>query len=143
MKNHTDTAYVQQRTENDCGIAALAMLYQLPYETSRDLVLSAEKSTFDGTTIDHARTVGLVMSDPCKIWYCTSTNRELLVSRLLDRQAILVVPAKDHRYSGDYHALYWSGRHVLDPAPFNKYGKAGIRALKSFIEVWVRASDDL
>jgi len=141
LKNKTDTRYVQQRGTNDCGIAALAMLYEIPYHTSRDLVLAAETGIFDGTTIDHARVVGTAMADPCRVWYCTAANRDLLIERLRGRQAILVVPAKDFKVSGDYHALYWTGKYVLDPSPYGKYGRKGVKALKTFIEAWVLHSE--
>lgn len=140
-KKKTDTRYVQQRLSNDCGMAALAMLYEIPYSTARELVLAAEPGIFDGTTIDHARSVGLAMADPARVWYCTPDNRDLLISRLAGRQAILVVPAKDFKVSGDYHALYWTGKYVLDPSPHGKYGRKGVKALKTFIEAWVLASE--
>lgn len=139
MKKKTDTRLIEQKQSNDCGIAALAMLYEIPYSTARVLVLEAEKGKFDGTTIDHARCVGEAMSDPCRIWYANPDNRDDLVTRLRDHQAILVVPAQDK--SGDFHAVYWTGRIVLDPSPHGKYGRKGIKALKTFIEAWVLQSE--
>lgn len=140
-KKQTDTDYIEQRYSNDCGIAALAMLYDMPYEVICRLVLKAERGQFDGTTIDHARFVGVQMNDPCRVWYSTPDTRPLLVGRLYGRQAILIVPAKDHRISGDWHALYWTGREVLDPSPVGKYGRKGIKALKVFVEAWVLSSE--
>lgn len=142
MKKQTDTTYIQQRLSNDCGIAALAMLYNIPYSAASKLVRNAESGVFDGTTIDHARAVGLAMADPCRVWYCTPDNRAIVTEKLVGRQAILVVPAKDFKVSGDWHALYWTGKHVLDPSPYNKYGRKGAKALKTFIEAWVLESDN-
>lgn len=136
-----DTTLVEQRRNNDCGIAALAMLYSIPYEHAECLVLSAEKAVFDGTTIDHARSVGKAMGDPIRIWRRTKCNLPVLVSRLTGRPAVLIVPAKDHRVSGDWHALYWNGKHVFDPSPTGKYGKQGVKALKTLTECWVLQSD--
>ena len=140
-KNKTDTRLVEQLQSNDCGMAALAMLYEMPYVVARSLVLKAEKGHFDGTTIDHARFVGVQMNDPCRVWHCTSQNRSLLCERLNGRQAILVVPSKDHNESGDWHAVYWTGKYILDPSPHCKYGRKGIKALKTFIEAWVLSSE--
>jgi hypothetical protein len=143
LKKKTDTRLIEQKQSNDCGMAALAMLYEIPYSTARALVLQAEKGKFDGTTIDHARNVGEAMADPVKVWYCTDESRPDVALRLLGRQAILVVPAADHKVSGDWHALYWTGRYVLDPSPTGKYGRKGIKALKTFKEAWVLQSESI
>lgn len=141
MKNKTDTRCIEQRESNDCGMAALAMLYGIPYSAARALVLAAEEGVFDGTTIDHARSIGQAMADPVRVWYCHPANRDTLVRRLNDRPAILVVPSRDHKATGDWHALYWTGKYILDPSPTGKYGRKGLKALKVFIEAWVLASD--
>ena len=137
----TKTKLIQQRQSNDCGIAALAMLFDTPYNLMRNLVLQAETGKFDGTTADHARSVGLAFGDPVRLWLCSDESRADIVSRLKGRPAVLVVPAKDHKESGDWHAVYWTGKEVLDPSPTGKYGRKGIKALKTFRECWVIESD--
>lgn len=139
MKNKTDTRLIEQRFDNDCGIAALAMLVGISYEHSSDLVLKAGRKPFDGTTSDHARRLGRAVGQPLKVWYVSAKNRETVLQRLKKRPAVLVVPAQDYASSGDWHALYWTGSRVLDPSPVRKYGARGAKALKLLREVWVIA----
>lgn len=135
-KKQTDT-YIEQRYSNDCGIAALAMLYRQPYERICRLVLKAEPGAFDGTRFDHARAVGKSLRSACGMWGANPDSRPEVIKRLKGRAAVLIVPAKDHRISGDWHAVYWTGKEILDPSPTGKYGRKGIKALKTFVEAWI------
>lgn len=132
------TKLIQQKLSDDCGVAALAMLYDTSYTSMRKTIMSSRKG-WDGTTIDHARYAGALFSDPVRLWLVNADNRHQHTLNLKGRPAVLVVPAKDK--SGDWHAVYWDGRTLYDPSPQGKYGAKGVKALKTFIEAWVLESD--
>lgn len=129
---------IQQRLKDDCGIAALAMLYDVPYQFVRNIILT-DRDTWDGTSEDHAKALGLILGDPLRVWRVTDANRKYLASDIRGRSCVLIVPANDK--SADLHAVYWTGYKLLDPAPQGKYGQRGIKALKTFKEVWIPESE--
>lgn len=133
---------VEQKQSNDCGIAALAMLFDSPYSLVRNLVLQSSQEPFDGTTDDMAVTVGALLGSPVLVQRVKAQNRDKVAQTLRGRSAVLIVPAQDHKVSGDWHAVYWTGYAVLDPSPTGKYGRRGIKALKTFTEVWLLESEE-
>lgn len=142
------TKPILQRTNNDCGIASLANLFEVSYSDVKALVYEAQDlrgAPFDGTDSDHAAYVGLALDNPIRVWRVGDKGRPAKSSKLLGRRAVLVVPAC--YYKDELHAVYWDGRRLHDPSgPYTainpwSYGLRGTKALKVFTEAWVLHAD--
>ena len=130
---------IKQRRSNDCGIAALAMLFHCSYPAARKLVLEScriRNESFDGTTVHHAKLVAEAFGQGLR-WVRVKPGEATSVAGTLKGQpAVIVVPANDG--SADHHALYWDGYWIYDPAyPLKPYGRRGTKALKTMTEVWI------
>lgn len=139
------TKWIKQRRSNDCGIVALAMLFDMSYTDMNKLVraqAAARDEPFDGTPHYYSRGVGHLLGDPVRVWLVGEGNRTECTQKLIGRPAVLVVPAKG--FPGEYHALYWDGKLIYDPMGIDPpwhYGRKGILAFKVYEEAWVLDSD--
>lgn len=142
MKNK----WILQKTKTDCGIAALAMLFDVSYTAMKKLVMAQARKAgepFDGTPKEYSRAVGHLLGDPVKVWYANGDTRPDIATKLKGRPAVLVCPALGYPAGTEYHAVFWTGNRILDPngPGYGSYGQKGIKALKVFEEAWVLASD--
>lgn len=141
----TATKHIIQKNGSDCGIAALAMLFDTSYASMKRLVMaycSKHRHKFDGTTEDMDKAVALKMGAEIRVWYFTDDNRDELAYRLQGRRAILVVPAKGYPDGTELHAVYWDGRALFDPSPTQRYGKDGRLAFSKALRARVLTSED-
>lgn len=130
------TELIEQKQSNDCGIAALAMLSGKPYTTVRRAVLSFNKGKFIGTDGVTAQKAMSSLGQGLRLRAVSAQNLESTRLYLKGRPAVLIVPENVHPASGEFHAVYWTGREVLDPSPNSKYGRKGLKALKVLVEYW-------
>ena len=127
---------IEQKYSNDCAIAALAMLVDLPYSDVRKTILETQspKKPFDGVTFSHAKRgmalYGLRLRR-VDLEYCVDKYLQLM-----NHPGVLMVPGRNTAYPNEWHAVYWDGRHVYDPSPTKKYGKNGKTAIKLATDVW-------
>lgn len=139
---------IPQRTSNDCGIAAIAMLTDTSWYAVNRItkgICRERKTRFDGMPSSLARDVVHRLGDELRVWACTADTRPSLHARINGRQAILVVPALGYPYGTEWHAVYWDGKTLFDPARDRSgcpaFGWKGTKALKTMHEIWVLASD--
>lgn len=130
--------WIFQQHDNDCGIAALAMMFDHPYSDMHWLVTTQARCAgepFDGTYGKYAKRIGAFLGHTVRLQSVHPENRESITSALRGHPAILVVPANDG--SQDYHAVYWDGKTLFDPSPSCRYGMRGQKAFKVFTEAWI------
>lgn len=130
--------WIFQKHSNDCGIAALAMLFGTSYTFMRRKVLEQAESRsepFDGTTSTYVHGVALKLGRRIIVQRVPDFPVQTLAQNVRGYPAVLVCPALDG--SEDFHAVYWDGKRVYDPSPGKRYGMAGAKALKSLHEVWI------
>lgn len=139
---------IPQRHGNDCGIAAIAMLTDTSYYAVNRItkgICRDRKERFDGMPSSLAREVVHRLGDDLRVQACTADTRTHLSDRLKARQAILVVPALGYPHGTEWHAVYWDGKTLFDPARDRHgcpaFGWKGTKALKTMHEIWTLASD--
>lgn len=129
--------WIFQRHEDDCGIAALAMLFDTEYSYMRRKVLPIVKSragVFSGTSGDDAILVAAGMGLKLTVYAAEDFPVGVLAQSIQGHPAVLIVPARDG--SDDWHAVYWTGKYLLDPSPGRRYGISGKKALKTMHSIW-------
>lgn len=129
---------IDQRGSNDCGIAALAMLLGISYQEVHQAVLDTCVSPFNGMPYSLASASVQALGERLINTRVTPESRQDCAAALIGTPCVLVVPAKDPAPDGsqEWHAVFWSGGEVYDPSPHRKYGKRGIKVMKTFIEAW-------
>lgn len=129
---------IYQRGSNDCGIAALAMLLGVSYVETHQAVLEACVSPFNGMPYSLASAAVQALGERLICTRVTPDTRLACTAALIGTPCVLVVPAKDPAPDGgqEWHAVFWSGHEVYDPSPHRKYGKRGIKVMRTFIEAW-------
>lgn len=127
--------FIKQKFDNDCGIAALAMLLNEPYtRVYRKMVsLGFKDGTDYALATKYLTSVGRELKAYLEV---TSGKRDGILEVMKSSRGILIVPAKDFKKNHSYHALYWDGKRVFDPSPIRPYGKCGVKAKKVFVEYW-------
>lgn len=138
MKNKRIQPNVHQRFGDDCGIACLSMLFNLPYLVVYKLLIGDYNGheRWEGCTEDHVEYLSTLTGHTA---ICDDVSPDQVGSiqkALKGHPAVLVCPAKDG--STDYHAVYWTGYELFDPAPMGlpRYPKNGSKAFKSMIAYW-------
>lgn len=128
---------VIQRQDDDCGIAALAMLLQIPYSRVRKAAIALGHTVSNGCTTDDFKRISASLGASLKVWHIGPKNYAQTVGRLENKPAILIVPAIGS--PGDWHAVYWTGAVCLDPDPRRGYSLDGLDALVGFKTALVRS----
>ena len=122
---------LKQRSTNDCAVACLAMLLDESYANVRRLVdhyfARTLKKSFCGMNEDDDKAVAAALGEKAKVWYIRDKNRKAITRKLIGRRAMLCVPQN----ARDFHAVYWDGYKLHDPAksPGRRgWGQDGTRA---------------
>lgn len=127
---------LKQRSTNDCGIACMAMLLDETYanvkEVVQDYFARVLRKKFCGMDENDDKAVAAAFGERVKKWSFNKKNRKAMITKLLDRRAILCVPGWGHDVlnGGEWHAVYWDGRELHDPNPTKgqRYPKNGVKA---------------
>lgn len=128
-------AFVRQRSTNDCGVAAVAMLCNVTYEEVLDVIVINGY----GTTTDNARAAGLSLGYKTR---STKKNRLKVVRKpkgyegdlwsLIPGNSLVKI-AKDEGEHG-WHWVVWRKNRIYDPSwgvyKSERYG----RIPKSYME---------
>lgn len=130
---------LRQRSTNDCGIAALAMLLDVTYADMRRVTLHYFQNIlgkkFSGTDDQNDRELAEMFDEELKVYLCnTPLRRARALTALGDKRAIICVPYFDSNATL-WHAVFWDGKRLHDPGARtatgkNRYGKDGARAFK-------------
>lgn len=138
-----------QRSTNDCGIACVAMLLGETYKAARAMTAHYFERVlgqkFDGITAEQLRGISSMFGERAKVWRITKANRKAVAQKLAGRSAILIVPAVGYPPGAEWHAVYWDGQKLHDPAPKGKcrrYGENGAQAMAKAITAIVLHADD-
>lgn len=138
------TTPVTQRQDNDCGIAALAMMFGTKFSEMNAIVRSdfdRRRATFDGMTEKDFSRIITTMGDTMRQWCVGPKNRQAVIDRLQGRPAILIVPGRGYNPDEDAHALYWDGLRCYDPSPGGRYCPTGQTAFPALLRALVLDSD--
>jgi hypothetical protein len=124
---------IHQKYEDDCAIACLAMLLDLPYRSVRAVVMDYFENTlkipFRGLDYKDDKVISARLGADITAKRVSRKNRRRAISDLYGVRAILEVPALDG--SDDLHAVFWDGYELFDPAGKNnkRYAEDGTMAL--------------
>lgn len=127
---------IEQKNSNDCAIAALAMLTDIPYSTVRKTILKLhpKNSAFEG--VEFALAYKAMKALGVKL-RCVNLDKCLDKGLFCNNQpGVLIVPCRDPSFRHGWHAVYWTGKRLYDPSPTKKYGKDGKTAIKLASDVW-------
>ncbi len=139
-KTKEKTKLILQKTQNDCGIAALAMLYNTTYTKMRGIIMTLSKlagEPFDGTPSHLAQCVALLSGNKLRVERIKHPTQENLRARYKHRPAVFVVPAKGYPKGTEYHAVYWDGYKIYDPSGPNGFHSDGRVVFRRLEEVWL------
>lgn len=120
------TTLIQQRTNNDCVLACIAMAAGKPsWEEAwsegdlAEVVASKGISDYRPWLERH----GLMRDEHWREVYVHGDSQGTVKAMLWGRRAILSVYSLNH--NGGHHAVYWDGERILDP-------NAGIQGKQAF-----------
>lgn len=130
---------IHQRYDDDCGIAALAMLLEAPYETVYNMTRTLYPD-FNGMHFKMARVVCKHLGHSLACREVKPTLRWYWAEKFIDAPCVLICPEYGTSGMQDRHAVYWTGNKLLDPTPNNgkyrRYGKQGKKAWNTVHDVW-------
>lgn len=108
------TTLVQQKSGNDCVLAAVAMALGKTWEelwTQEDLNTAIEKKGLN--TGDYLERAGLVREQDYRSVYLNGVDMQAVYRLLWKRRAVLSVHSLNNE--GGSHAVYWDGEKLWDP----------------------------
>lgn len=128
------TEYVQQRYMNDCGVACLAMLLDIPYTNLRAYVLAHFQRrglrSIPGLSANDEMILAAKLGTRLRFIYVDDDNRQDAINVLSGRKAILGVPGRNCDNPDYMHSVYWDGERLYDPSPSGKYQANGLTAFR-------------
>ncbi len=102
--------HIRQRGSDDCGVAAFAMMMEIPYRKAMKLLHPKRIFWFQDATT----TLGMIKDGCTKLGYATEFADSDYDFRQINTRAVLAVKVKE----GNYHAVVWDPlwQQILDPS---------------------------
>lgn len=139
------TEHVIQRYMNDCGVACLSMLLDMPYIKLRAYILAHFQRrgcrTIPGLSAADNMILAAKLGVRLRFIAVDDDNRQDVIELLNGRRAIIGVPGRNNARPGDMHSVYWDGDNLYDPSPSCKYQKSGISAFTHMFAVEIAEKD--